>query len=369
MRILINFSTLKKGGGVQVAISLLEEIRNNNKHDFIVVISDLVRQQIDTIEFPTNFIFYNYTMSPSLAMAITGHNEFLSRIEKRYCPDSIFTLFGPAYWSPTSKHIVGFADGWCYYPETSAFEELSPLAKLKTKAIIWIKKSRIKKEADLLIVETEDARERISLQFKIPAGRILVIGNTFNGYFESQDTADFKIDERLEKEFRLVTISANYPHKNLKIIKDIIPLLIMKGINPKFYITIDQKDFNKMFRGSEDYIKNLGPIDVKYCPSVYKQCDAMFLPTLLETFSASYPEAMKAGLPILTSDLPFARNICKDAAVYFNPRDPQNISEQIAIVANNQAKRNELVEKGFTRLLEFETPASRAIKYLTLCTS
>ena len=51
----------------------------------------------------------------------------------------------------------------------------------------------------------------------------------------------------------------------------------------------------------------------------------MILPTLLESFSATYIEAMFHGKTILTSDLDFARDVCGEAAFYFDPLNPQSI--------------------------------------------
>ena len=57
----------------------------------------------------------------------------------------------------------------------------------------------------------------------------------------------------------------------------------------------------------------------------------MFLPTFLECFSASYAEAMLMKKPIITSNLGFAQNVCKDAAVYFDPCNPEDIIDKIFV--------------------------------------
>ncbi|MFK2341775.1 glycosyltransferase [Bacteroides fragilis] len=75
-------------------------------------------------------------------------------------------------------------------------------------------------------------------------------------------------------------------------------------------------------------IVNLGIIDVSKCPQLYNECDALFLPTLLECFSANYVEAMKMRKPIVTSNLPFATNVCKNAALYFDPMNAHDIVEK-----------------------------------------
>jgi glycosyltransferase involved in cell wall biosynthesis len=111
----------------------------------------------------------------------------------------------------------------------------------------------------------------------------------------------------------------------------------------------------------------MGSIPHKSCPSLYAQSDALFAPTLLETFSAAYPEAMKMEKPILTSNYSFAKDVCQDAALYFDPLDPVDIAEKIKKLIEDTALQHELVEKGKKRVKEFETARSRAEKYVTLC--
>ena len=112
---------------------------------------------------------------------------------------------------------------------------------------------------------------------------------------------------------------------------------------------------------------NLGPIPQKSCPSVYKQCDALFAPTLLETFSAAYPEAMKMGKPILTSNYSFAKDVCQDAALYFDPLDPEDMIKKIKMLVRDKALLNKLAEKGRKRVKKFESARTRAEKYIAIC--
>ena len=159
-------------------------------------------------------------------------------------------------------------------------------------------------------------------------------------------------------------ISHNYPHKNLRIIKKVIPLLRLHKI--KFIITIDDKEYKNMFHGLDKDVINLNPIKINSCPSIYSQCDALFLPSLLEVFSASYLEAMKMKVPILTSNYSFAKDVCGNAALYFDPLNPNDIAEKIIKLENNKKIRLDLIEKGQIRLNRFETSRSRAEKYIKI---
>jgi len=369
MKILINTSNLKKGGAIQVAHSFLTEIRENTEHVFHVVKSSVLSQQINIQEYPENFTFYNYSKKLSLLRAVGGKDAFLENIEKRLNPDCILTIFGPAYWTPKTLHIVGFADGWCYNPNSIAFKKLSFADRIKKNLRVSIKNYCIKKEADFIYLETFEAKKKVESTLKLDKTKVKVIGNTYHSIFNENNLETNKLEQIDIKSLNLITVSANYPHKNLEIIKLVIPVLLKKKLNVTFYLTLPEEIFKQVFSNYKKWVKNIGPVDIKFVPSLYKQCDAMFLPTLLETFSASYPEAMKMGKPILTSDLSFSRNICGTAAEYFNPLDPEDIALKIENIINNKKKRDFLVVEGYNQLTKFETAKSRAEKLLALCES
>ena len=111
---------------------------------------------------------------------------------------------------------------------------------------------------------------------------------------------------------------------------------------------------------------NVGPVPISEVPSLYDECDMMFLPTLLECFSASYAEAMAKEKPILTSDLGFAHTVCGDAALYFNPTEPADIAEKIIYLSDNPEKRAQLVQAGKKALSQLNTPRERAEKFIEI---
>lgn len=367
MKLLINTSNLNKGGALQVAHSFLNEIKSNMEDTFYVVLSVELSHQIQIDDFSINFKFFIYSLKPNLVKSFLGRNSFLTNIENKYHPDCIFTVFGPAYWIPKTPHVVGFADGWCYNLESIAWNRISLFTKIKFKAIVKLKNYKIIQEADVLIVETDDAKKRILNTLDKMSPPIEVVGNTFSGIYNLKAFANYKLIPISINKFKLISISANYSHKNLRIIREVIPILEKRGLKFHFYLTLKKVEFDKMFGKFDANVTNLGIIDNKFCPSIYKQCDALFLPTLLETFTASYPEAMKSEIPILTSDLSFAHDICGEAAEYFDPLNPEDIANKIEYIINNSDRRNYLIQQGKKRLETFETSSSRANKYMAIC--
>ena len=372
MTIIINTSNLYVGGGVQVALSFINELKEmDTLHHCHIFLSQATKKQLDTKSFPDHFHFYLIEKSPASLRTRKKVLSKLEELEKKIKPDIVFSVFGPTYWRPKAKHIMGFAVPWVLQQDSVAYREL-PLHK-RIKMRMWVKyvAYHAKKDATYYIIETEDGKNKMSHVLDIPEKNIAVVGNSYSAVFDDtsyQNTKNseyIQLPEKTENEFRLLLISHNYPHKNLKIINKVIQLL--KDDSIKFVLTVDDESYKILFPDQPKRVLNLGSVSQKACPSLYAQCDAMFLPTLLEVFSAAYPEAMKMERPILTSNYSFATDVCQNAALYFDPLDPEDTAQKIKKLVSDKGLQQELVEKGKRRVKEFETARSRAEKYITLC--
>lgn len=360
MKIIINASIIEKGGGKQVAESVLYELNSYDFISFVVVLSEELNKIINQSNFNSNFTFYVLSKHRNKFINFLKIREGLKKIESMHNPDLVFTIFGPSYWRPKSTHITGFADGWCYNPKSIAFNKLTYFKKIKRKFLSFIKNSVLKYSTDFVIVETNDAKKKIIKYLNFKEYEIYVVGNTFSHFFEKK--FNFK---KTSQTFNLITICTPYPHKNLSIINEVTPILAAKNLDFCFNLTMDKISFEKLFKKNR-FVKNLGVLNTVDCPAAYASSDALFLPTLIETFSASYPESMKMKKPILTSDLDFAKDVCNDAALFFDPTDPQNIADTIEEIILNKKLYNSLTKKGIKRLNSMETSESRAKKYIDI---
>ena len=368
MRILINCSNLKVGGGLQVAHSFLNEICNNVEHEFHVILSETLNEQIDQSIFLSNFSFQVYSIQPIVIKALLGNDAELTSIEKKFNPDRVFSVFGPTYWKPKAKHICGFAKPDYIYKESPFFNTLSFKENIKLKVLEFLQMYSFQNHTDVIITENEDVSSRLQKRLR---KKIHTVTNYFNQVFLDNTKWDNSIEIPKTDSFKFLTISANYPHKNLEILKKVVPILLDKYPNFRFnfYLTVSEEDFGFLPTKSKQYITFLGKISINQCPNLYSQCDFLFLPTLLECFSASYCEAMYMKKPIATSNLSFATGICKDASVYFNPMDPENIADVLYELATNEVKQKELIENGIQQLKTFDDSSQRAKKYLQIITS
>lgn len=97
----------------------------------------------------------------------------------------------------------------------------------------------------------------------------------------------------------------------------------------------------------------------------FKHADALAFPSIEETFGIPLIEAMTFGVPIAASDCdlepayrgrcfnPF-REICRDAAQYFNPFNPEDMAQGIQRVLTDTALRGQLISHGKERVKKYD---------------
>lgn len=367
MKLIINAGGNLGGGPLQMSIATINELINFPKHEYHIFLGPKIIPQIDKSKFAINYIFYEIP-----AMPFYKFNGYFSQLEKIIQPEVVFSLYGPSYWRPTKIHIEPYAHGYYIYKESPYLKSLTGFAKFKMLVNKLIHVSYYRYEADAFICETDDVNSRARKLIGKNKDYYTVSNTCGEQYIEpSYRGRCKKLSERTAHEFRLLTLAKYYPHKNIDIIKNVVDELRDRGIEDvKFVLTIDPFYYERLF--GDNYLKNVitvGSVDVGDAPSLYEECDAMFLPTLVECFSASYPESMAMRRPILTSDLDFAHSICQDAALFFDPMNAKDITNNIIKLMNDRMLYNSLVEQGCRRLLVFPTVNQRTEKYLDICLS
>src|SRR5690606_31366410 len=175
--------------------------------------------------------------------------------------------------------------------------------------------------------------------------------------------------------FNLIVPSSYYPHKNLEIIPKICDVLVEgKRYNFRFNFMLKENEFNKikaMCKNKDSYklIFNYGPVDYSSLALKYLENDAVFLPTLAESSTSAYPEAFISHRPLLTSDRDFSRGLCKDAAIYFDPFNPDEIAQKIINLSENKSSIENLVCNGLEQLKTYNTPQGKWEKQLNIINS
>ena len=310
MRLLINTSKLRFGGAVQVALSFIHECQVHDQHEYHVVVGPGVCAVLKPSDFPRNFHFHEKSFGVMGVRKLAQVQREMSALESDILPDCVITTSGPPFWRSKAPHLVGFNRPLFIYPESPYLRNMPVSKRVKFAAQRWLHCRYFRRDADALIVQTDDVNQRV--RRLLGTDRVHTVTNTHNGWYDQPVECATRLPPREAGVFRFLTLTSYYPHKNLDLIPQVIQALPRNlRSRVEFVLTLTETQYKEHIGEIvPNQVKLVGPVPPPECPSLYKECDAMFLPTLAECFSASYPEAMKMERPIITTDLGFARSIC-----------------------------------------------------------
>lgn len=366
MKILIDASVCSKGGGVQVALSLISNIISDPLFEVIFVASPQIDAQLTNAQ-KTKISFYYAEVDENI-LNKKKQGKRLSEIEKKHQPDLVFVVFGPSYWRPRVKTLQGFALPLMVYPEVrNRVYRNKIFFSIYQKALNSYKAYLMKKNADYIVVETKTFKYLVHKFLNFDINNIYVIENSFNSNFLNSSTA-------LDKKNNCVDIfipTAYYPHKNLEVLIDTACVLLEKKQNNiKFNFLIDEttEAWNLILSGAKlkgvsHFFHTYGPVKNSEMVELYAKADFVLLPTVAEASTAVYPESFISKKVLLTSKVDFALELCGDAAVYFDPYDPLDIANKIISTLNDPILQQKLIENGLKQVHKsYLTPEEKWVK-------
>jgi glycosyltransferase involved in cell wall biosynthesis len=192
-----------------------------------------------------------------------------------------------------------------------------------------------------IVVQTPVMAARLGARFGVPAERVTVIPPGCLLRRGASVPREHPVTP--DAPLRLFWPARAYPHKNHDVLAPLCAELARAGLARlvRFFPTIDPASGRRAARllaalaRHADMVTNLGPLATPEVERWFDATDALFLPTLLESYSLTYLEAAARRRPVLTSDRDFARHACGAAGYYFDPEDPADIAARIrALVAD-----------------------------------
>lgn len=367
MRLLINTASVMRGGSVQVAYSFIMECAKIEGHQYGLIAGPGLQKLMGDQDFLKRFTIYEVGQRPAQSPLKAFRGNIFDDIERDFCPDVVFTTSGPAYWKSQAPHLIGYNLPHYIYPESPYFQTIGLKERLHWK--LWKQLIRFfyNRDADALVTQTDDVGERAGRYLK--CSHVSTVSNTCASHFLSPQPFDNSPFHKEEGKEYLLYLTAYYPHKNLEIINRVAPILEKKFPGKFiFVVTLPEDVYSRVIAPAVTAsVLNIKPVKPEMCPTLYRFCDYTFIPTLLECFSATYAESMAMDRVILTSDMGFAETVCKNAAEYFDPTNPDEIAESIIKISSNENRRKELITAGRARLQDMPSAEERAARYLELC--
>lgn len=246
-----------------------------------------------------------------------------------------------------------------------------PDIPIKTKLFVLLQRfffGKALKGAARIGIQRRGLIDEIQRLWKIPRDRFVLVPNSPSIPDNSGNGgADFKLREKYPDRILFLFPSLYARHKNFEILTEAVERLEktrLDGPEPLICLTLDEnsqghekgaeKLVNKIRRSkARKYFCLLGEVSHDRMRALFNEVDVILYPSVIDSFSVIFLDAMECGRPIVAADLPHARDVCQDAAVYFTWNDAAGLAAAVEKLSSDAEFRDALVRKGLERVQEF----------------
>lgn len=215
--------------------------------------------------------------------------------------------------------------------------------------VVW----RAIKSSEKVITDTAFVKKQIEQRYRRHDQDVLAI---HLGSAEFNTAGD---SEPPVKAPYILYVGNAYPFKNLDALVGAFALAVKKvpslklalvGPSDTFY---DQLTDRVRKQGLSEAVVFLGRVKDEQLTALYKNASLYVFPSLSEGFGLPGLEAMSHGLPVLAANASCLPEIYGGAAVYFDPRDINDLASKITDLLSHPKKLDELRQAGYEQAKKY----------------
>ncbi|MBM3886177.1 MAG: glycosyltransferase family 4 protein [Gemmatimonadetes bacterium] len=232
-----------------------------------------------------------------------------------------------------------------------AFPELFSRPELAYRRLVY---RRTAQRSTAIIAVSEHAARSISTHLDVPLDRIRVI-------HQGVDLDAFTPGSESREPYLLYPANP-WPHKNHHRLFEAFAILRSRTPDLRLVLTGTGHDPALLPSG----VETRGRVSTAELVALYQRAAALVFPSLYEGFGIPPLEAMATGCPVAASGTSAIPEIVGDAAVLFDPMDPEAIADGVETLLANPEP---FVERGYARARSFswaETAARHVALYREL---
>lgn len=218
--------------------------------------------------------------------------------------------------------------------------------------------SQVKREADLIIADSESTKEDVIKFLEIEQDKISVVHLAAAAHFRPK--SDAQIKEALEKykikRPYILSVATQEPRKNIQKLLDVFEKIYQ---NPKYKNQNLKLVLTGKFGWGESLKLQENVIATDYVSeqdlvALYSGCRVFVYPSLYEGFGLPVLEAMACGAPVITSKNSSMAEIANDTAILVDPRSEGQLKNAIEMVLDLKlADYQKFVNASLTRARKF----------------
>jgi len=215
-----------------------------------------------------------------------------------------------------------------------------------------------------VIVQTDAMREQMVRYEPRLNGRIHVIPS---GYRTKKTNQDIRNEKKSlingAGKPRLIYVTHPSEHKNHDALISALPPILKSFPTAQLLLTLERDHppnsryemfVQKICKSAQELkvtpsLVWLGVLNQDEVTYALENSDLMVFPSLAESFGLGLVEAMASGCPVAVSDLQYAHDVAGDAAVYFDPHNPESIATTVRNVLKDENLQKAMQESGNDR--------------------
>ena len=362
MKVVLNFLGLRVGGGRTDAINILFSLpRIAGNHKFLALVPSGCGYEKINLNENCEIL----TIPPRKfndVWRLYFDNFVIPKICKNFGANVLFTMCNNGPLKVPCRHVLMLRRPQLAYSDKE-LKEAKVKVSFKLRFLRWYFQQLLN-NVDALIVQTNLMKQLVEDRYKINVPQFIIGKNISQGFkishaFKLRHLAD---NEKKEKPKIFLYLTQYYPHKNLELACEVMLKVYESGQNVRLWLTLSDSEGSACDRLLKEIrsgkykkvVKNIGHVGLSEIENVYKAVDAIFMPTLLESYSATFLEAMAYKKPLLVSDREFAREICGQAAIYFDPLSIDSMAQAVSNFDPNGKGSADLIQRGITQFDKFD---------------
>jgi glycosyltransferase involved in cell wall biosynthesis len=372
LRIALNAMAAVTGGGVTYWLQILPELAAlGAPHEYLLLVGGHQGTLGEGLPaaFTTRRIVVGRPRGPRRAL---WEQTRLPRVLREWRADVLLAPNDMAPLRSPCPVVLGIRNSNPYYgPRGSTWKE-----RLRERAIRRLTTLSAARAREVFFV-SEDSRRRIGPMLGLPEAKSRVIYHGIAPIFLDRTGAPGGSAFPVPARPYILSVSAVRIHKDFGTLfrafaalrKDsplaaTMELRIAGAVIDRAYYDSLQQTIAEL--GLKGAVVFAGEVPYADLPGLYRAARAFVLPSQAETFGHPLVESMASGLPVVTTDLGVTREICGDAAVYFEPGSADSLLTALKSVVSEGPERARLVEAGPRRARRFSWRQAAAQTLATL---
>lgn len=235
---------------------------------------------------------------------------------------------------------------------------------LKLLGYKFVMKQAVKKAKKIITVSNATKEEIIS-HLGVKENKVIV---TYEGVDDKISNSKSQIPNKFQNTKYFLYVGNAYPHKNLEKLLEAFKtlssnvILVFVGKEDYFYKRLKKKAEEMNLSDRLIFLQDIGDEELI---GLYRNALALILPSLMEGFGLPALEAMANKCLVLASKIPALQEVCKDAAIYFDPYNVTDVVKKMKEVLLNDSNHfTGEIKRGLDRvkLFSWEKMAKETLK-------